>query len=160
MITRHPMYINGQRVESHRGAWFPVYDPSTEEVIAEVPDADAQDVDRAVAAARAAAVSPARSQASRAPSSPIACVNCRAGRKSPRRAFHPTPAGDFGPCFVLNDVPSRGGKRVIRTSPRPNFRLCRAHWCGTMDRPVGRKNIECCFRPTVTLSRKTSAPPT
>lgn len=54
MITRHPMYINGQRVESHRGAWFPVYDPSTEEVIAEVPDADAQDVDRAVAAARAA----------------------------------------------------------------------------------------------------------
>jgi betaine-aldehyde dehydrogenase len=48
------MYINGQRVESHSGAWFPVYDPSTEEVIAEVPAADAADVDRAVQAAVAA----------------------------------------------------------------------------------------------------------
>ena len=48
------MYINGQRAESHRGAWFPVYDPSTEEIIAEVPDADAADVDRAVQAAVAA----------------------------------------------------------------------------------------------------------
>jgi len=48
------MYINGQRVDSHRGACFPVYDPSTEEIIAEVPDADAIDVDRAVQAAVAA----------------------------------------------------------------------------------------------------------
>src|ERR1035438_4152878 len=53
-MTRHRMYINGQRVESHRGAWFPVYDPSTEEIIAEVPDADAADIDRAVQAAVAA----------------------------------------------------------------------------------------------------------
>src|ERR1700691_2157468 len=53
-MTRHRMYINGQRAESHRGTWFPVYDPSTEEVIAEVPDADAVDVDRAVQAAVAA----------------------------------------------------------------------------------------------------------
>ncbi|MGH9580685.1 MAG: aldehyde dehydrogenase family protein, partial [Terriglobales bacterium] len=37
-----------------RGAWFPVYDPSTEQVIAEIPDSDARDVERAVAAARAA----------------------------------------------------------------------------------------------------------
>src|ERR1700691_157173 len=51
-MTRHRMYINGQRAESHRGTWFPVYDPSTEEVIAEVPDA--VDVDRAVQAAVAA----------------------------------------------------------------------------------------------------------
>ncbi len=36
------------------GAFFPVYDPSTEQIIAEVPDADEKDVDRAVAAARAA----------------------------------------------------------------------------------------------------------
>jgi betaine-aldehyde dehydrogenase len=48
------MYINGETVDSHRGAWFPVYDPSTEEIIAEVPDADARDMDRAVAAAKAA----------------------------------------------------------------------------------------------------------
>jgi betaine-aldehyde dehydrogenase len=48
------MYINGEQVEARRGAWFPVYDPSTEEIIAEVPDSDAADVDRAVQAARAA----------------------------------------------------------------------------------------------------------
>jgi betaine-aldehyde dehydrogenase len=48
------MYINGQRAEASRGSWFPVYDPSTEEILAEVPDADASDVDRAVKAARAA----------------------------------------------------------------------------------------------------------
>ena len=53
-MKRYRMYINGEFVESKRGAWFPVYDPSTEEIIAEVPDADAADIDRAVAAARAA----------------------------------------------------------------------------------------------------------
>ena len=39
---------------AHRTKTFPVYDPSTEEVIAQVPDADAEDVNRAVAAAKAA----------------------------------------------------------------------------------------------------------
>jgi betaine-aldehyde dehydrogenase len=48
------MYMNGEWVEGNRSAYFPVYDPSTEDVIAEVPDADAKDVDRAVRAARAA----------------------------------------------------------------------------------------------------------
>ncbi|MFZ0883627.1 MAG: aldehyde dehydrogenase family protein [Candidatus Acidiferrales bacterium] len=53
-IRKYKMFINGEFVESHRGAVFPVYDPSTEEVIAEVPEADEKDVDRAVAAAKAA----------------------------------------------------------------------------------------------------------
>jgi betaine-aldehyde dehydrogenase len=53
-MQRYRMYINGQRVESGSGAWFPVYDPSTEEIMAEVPEADAGDVDRAVKAARTA----------------------------------------------------------------------------------------------------------
>ncbi|MGA2593747.1 MAG: aldehyde dehydrogenase family protein, partial [Bryobacteraceae bacterium] len=53
-MKRYRMHINGESVESRRGAWFPVYDPSTEEIIAEVPDADATDVDRAVQAASAA----------------------------------------------------------------------------------------------------------
>ena len=53
-MNRYRMYINGERVESQRGAWLPVYDPSTEEIIAEVPDAGAADIDRAVAAAVAA----------------------------------------------------------------------------------------------------------
>ncbi len=48
------MYINGQRVEGRLGSWLPVYDPSTEDVMAVVPDSDAADVDRAVLAARAA----------------------------------------------------------------------------------------------------------
>jgi betaine-aldehyde dehydrogenase len=48
------MYVNGEFVESHRGAYFPVVDPSTEEIIAEVPEADEKDVNRAVAAAKAA----------------------------------------------------------------------------------------------------------
>jgi betaine-aldehyde dehydrogenase len=53
-VRRYRMYVNGEFVESHRGAYFPVVDPSTEEIIAEVPEADEKDVNRAVAAAKAA----------------------------------------------------------------------------------------------------------
>ncbi len=53
-MNRYRMHINGARVESQSGAWFPVFDPSTEEIIAEVPEAGAPDVDRAVQAAKAA----------------------------------------------------------------------------------------------------------
>ena len=53
-MKRYRMYVNGEWVEAVGGGYFPVYDPSTEEVIAEVPDAAAADVDRAVAAARSA----------------------------------------------------------------------------------------------------------
>jgi betaine-aldehyde dehydrogenase len=53
-VKRYRLYINGEWVEGNRGAHFPVYDPSTEEVIAEVPEGNAADVDRAVQAARAA----------------------------------------------------------------------------------------------------------
>jgi len=48
------MFINGEWVASQSAKTFPVYDPSTEEVIAQVPDANAADVSRAVAAAKAA----------------------------------------------------------------------------------------------------------
>jgi betaine-aldehyde dehydrogenase len=51
---KYKMYIKGEFVDSHRGAVFAVYDPSTEEIIAEVPQADETDVDRAVAAAKSA----------------------------------------------------------------------------------------------------------
>jgi betaine-aldehyde dehydrogenase len=53
-VSKYRMYIGGEFAESHRGAYFPVVDPSTEEIIAEVPDADDKDVNRAVAAAKAA----------------------------------------------------------------------------------------------------------
>jgi betaine-aldehyde dehydrogenase len=48
------MFVNGEWVESASRKTLPVIDPSTEEVIAEVPDADATDIDRAVQAARQA----------------------------------------------------------------------------------------------------------
>jgi betaine-aldehyde dehydrogenase len=45
-------YVNGQWVSSASGGTFPVYDPSTEEVIAQVASSNAADVDKAVKAAR------------------------------------------------------------------------------------------------------------
>ncbi len=53
-VRTYQMYINGEWVDSKSHKTFPVYDPSTEEVIAQVPEAGAEDVDRAVAAAKAA----------------------------------------------------------------------------------------------------------
>jgi betaine-aldehyde dehydrogenase len=47
-------FINGQWVESSAKQTFPVYDPSTEEIIAHVAAASPADVDSAVKAARAA----------------------------------------------------------------------------------------------------------
>jgi betaine-aldehyde dehydrogenase len=53
-VKTYQMLINGEWVASKSTKTFPVYDPSTEEVIAQVPDANADDVNRAVAAAKAA----------------------------------------------------------------------------------------------------------
>ena len=53
-VKTYQMFINGEWVTSKSNKTFPVYDPSTEEVIAQVPDANAEDVNRAVAAAKAA----------------------------------------------------------------------------------------------------------
>src|SRR5271154_6123038 len=53
-VRTYQMYINGEWTASKSAKMFPVYDPSTEEVLAQVPDAGAEDVNRAVAAAKAA----------------------------------------------------------------------------------------------------------
>jgi betaine-aldehyde dehydrogenase len=53
-VRKYQMYINGEFVAGASGSYFPVVDPSTEEIIAEVPAADEKDVNRAVAAAKAA----------------------------------------------------------------------------------------------------------
>jgi betaine-aldehyde dehydrogenase len=53
-VRTYDVYINGEWSKSSSGKTFPVYDPASEEVIAQVPDCNAEDVDRAVAAARAA----------------------------------------------------------------------------------------------------------
>ena len=44
-MNRYRMYINGEFAESRTGSWFPVMDPSTEEIIAEVPSAGEADID-------------------------------------------------------------------------------------------------------------------
>ena len=54
-ITNQLMWINGQQMEASTGEWRNVRNPAKREaVIARVPSAGTQDVDRAVAAARAA----------------------------------------------------------------------------------------------------------
>ncbi len=53
-VRTYQMYVNGEWVGSKSSKTFPVYEPATEEVMAQVPDARAEDVDRAVAAAKAA----------------------------------------------------------------------------------------------------------
>src|SRR3954464_4493236 len=53
-VKTYQMFINGEWVTSQSAKTFPVYDPSTEEVIAQVPDANAEDVNRAVTAAKTA----------------------------------------------------------------------------------------------------------
>jgi len=51
---RDKMYINGEWVDSHTAERFDVINPATEEPLGTVPKADADDVGRAVAAAREA----------------------------------------------------------------------------------------------------------
>src|ERR1700741_4091730 len=50
----HRMLIDGKLVHPASGKTLPVYNPATGEVMAHVPEAEAEDVDRAVRAARRA----------------------------------------------------------------------------------------------------------
>ncbi len=52
MVTQYKNLINGQLVEN--GKWIDVLNPATEQVIGQVPDCGAKELDSAVAAARAA----------------------------------------------------------------------------------------------------------
>ncbi|HEY7461736.1 MAG TPA: aldehyde dehydrogenase family protein [Gemmatimonadota bacterium] len=54
------LFINGEYVEAASGKTFKTINPATEEVLAEVPEAGPEDVDRAVKAARAAFEGPWR----------------------------------------------------------------------------------------------------
>src|SRR5262245_17003062 len=53
-VRTYQNFVNGKWEPASSGKTFPVYDPSTEEVIAHVAASEAADVDRAVKAARAA----------------------------------------------------------------------------------------------------------
>jgi len=52
--TPRKLLIDGEWVNAASGKTFPVYDPSTGNVLANVVEADAADVDKAVRAARKA----------------------------------------------------------------------------------------------------------
>jgi aldehyde dehydrogenase (NAD+) len=52
---RYGLFIGGEFVEPKSGRWFPTISPSTEEVLADVAEAGAEDVGTAVEAARTAA---------------------------------------------------------------------------------------------------------
>ncbi len=54
MSRQHRMLIDGRFVSAASGKTFPVYNPATGEEMARVPEAEAEDVDRAVLAARRA----------------------------------------------------------------------------------------------------------
>ncbi|HEX3438369.1 MAG TPA: aldehyde dehydrogenase family protein [Pseudacidobacterium sp.] len=51
---KHRMFIDGKFVNAASGKTFPVYNPATGDVMAHVPEAEAEDVNRAVNAARRA----------------------------------------------------------------------------------------------------------
>jgi aldehyde dehydrogenase (NAD+) len=51
---RYNLFIGGKFVEPHSKRWFETINPATEETLAEVAEADAEDVDRAVREARRA----------------------------------------------------------------------------------------------------------
>jgi len=53
-VKTYQMFINGEWVASQSNKTFPVYEPSTEEILAQAPDSNADDVNRAVGAAKAA----------------------------------------------------------------------------------------------------------
>jgi len=53
-VRTYQNFIDGQWVPSASGETFPVYDPSTEEVIAQIASSNSADIEKAVKAARAA----------------------------------------------------------------------------------------------------------
>src|SRR5271154_1950098 len=54
VAKKRQMLINGKWVDAASGKTFPTYNPATGEVLAQVAEGDREDIDRAVAAARAA----------------------------------------------------------------------------------------------------------
>ena len=53
-MKTYKMWIDGKWIDAESGKTFPVYNPATEEIIAELPQGGKGDVDKAVEAARKA----------------------------------------------------------------------------------------------------------
>src|SRR5512132_1306388 len=54
VASRYNLFIGGKFVEPHSKRWFETINPATEDTLAEIAEADAHDVDRAVGEARRA----------------------------------------------------------------------------------------------------------
>ena len=54
IASRYNLFIGGKFVEPHSKKWFETLNPATEDQLAEIAEADAHDVDRAVKEARRA----------------------------------------------------------------------------------------------------------
>ena len=52
LVPPRKMLIDGKWIDSASGKTFPVYDPATGSVIAQVAEGDTEDIERAVVAAR------------------------------------------------------------------------------------------------------------
>jgi len=109
-ISAKKLLINNRWVDSASGKTFPTINPSTGDVITQVAEADAADVDVAVAAARAAAGG-RRPDGPRPPAEPRQGLTTpsspRAGRRiadSWRRNASQRSEIDPGPCRPFGDL--------------------------------------------------------
>ncbi len=123
---QHRMFIDGRFVLAASGKTFPVYNPATGEVVAQVPEAEAEDVDRAVIAARRAFDDgpwtrrcPPPSAASCSGSWPTCCR--RTWRSSPR----------LNRSTTASPFPSRGSPMSLSPS------TCSATWRAGQPRSTG-----------------------
>jgi hypothetical protein len=82
LAGKHKLLIDGKWVDSKSGKTFDVFDPATGQMIAKVAEADAADVELAVAAARRARRSPCPRPAT-ITSTPCASPSASSGRSSP-----------------------------------------------------------------------------
>ena len=122
VVPAYQNYINGQWVKSSSGEMFPVYDPSTEEVIAHVAAATVADVDHAVRP-REPRLIPAPGRRPALPSG-VAC--CTAWRRRFARMLSSSPSWNAAiPASPLwkRSTTSRTPPRALNITPgwRPKF---------------------------------------
>src|SRR5260221_539070 len=146
VVRSYENYINGQWVRSSSGETFPVYDPSTEEVIANVASGTGADVDSAVKAARAAFDSGPWRQTSaadrgrvlyklaekiRANAAPLAELECRNSGKPIVEAEYDI--ADAATCFVKSAADTLKRVTLELGGKSPNIFFDGADWEAAID---------------------------
>ena len=129
-FTRHPfadgafkqMLIDGQWVEAASGKTFESLNPATGELLATVAEGDAEDIDRAVAAARARLRGPVeQGQAVRAPGA--AAQARRPGREELRRARACSTRSTWARRSAAPAAPSAACSACCATTPARRPRI-------------------------------------